>query len=70
MIYSYYNYYTINSKINLNFRIKKMKTEEVLKSHIIINAFSKAIIDFDNDLRKLKTERLIDYCLMKDKYVF
>lgn len=47
-----------------------MKTEEVLKSHIIINTFSKAIIDFDNDLRKLKTERLIDYCLMKDKYVF
>lgn len=47
-----------------------MRTEEVLKSHIIINAFLKAIIEFDNDLKKLNTERLIDYCLMKDKYVF
>lgn len=47
-----------------------MSTEEVLKSHIIINAFSKAVIEFDNDLTELNTERMIDYCLMKDKYVF
>lgn len=47
-----------------------MTSEQILKSNIIINTFLKAIVEFDNDLIKLNKESLLDYVLMKDKYVF
>lgn len=59
-------------KVNMGFRIKKYKTEQILESHIIIKEFFDAINEFDyQGYHKLQKEHVVDYCLMKDnKYVF
>jgi len=46
-----------------------MSTEEILNSRIVIDAFSKTIVEFGIDCTELDREKLTDYCLMKDKYV-
>jgi hypothetical protein len=46
-----------------------LKIEQILESRIIIDEFFKAIIAFDNNLINLNKEKVVDFCLMKDKYV-
>lgn len=46
-----------------------MNSEQILTSHIIIDEYLKAIIEFDSDFSELNKETLVNYCLMKDKYV-
>lgn len=47
-----------------------MTFEQILASQIIIDSFLKAIVQFDNNLIQLNKESLMNYILMKDKYVF
>lgn len=61
-------YFNIKKYI-INFRIKKLKIEQILESRIIIDTFFKAIIAFDDNLINLNKEKIIDFCMMKDKYV-
>lgn len=56
--------------INMGFRINKYKTEQILESRLIIKEFLEAIVEFDcQKYHKLQKENVVDYCLMKDKYV-
>lgn len=53
------------------FRISKFETEQILESHKLFEEFLKVIVDFDKEkLYKLQKVNLVDYCLMKDTYVF
>lgn len=46
-----------------------MKRELLIKSHVLIDEFFKTIIEFNSDFSELDKENLVDYCLMRDKYV-
>jgi len=54
----------------MHFRIKLFKAEQILESHIVIDAFLKAISEFDNnDFINLNKDNVVDFCLLKNKYV-
>jgi len=40
-----------------------------MESHITIDAFLKAITEFNDDSVNLNRENVISYCLLKNKYV-
>uniref|UniRef100_A0A2S2PYC0 Uncharacterized protein n=1 Tax=Sipha flava TaxID=143950 RepID=A0A2S2PYC0_9HEMI len=60
----------ISNIIKVMSKIKKLKIEQILESRIIIDEFFKAIIAFDNNLINLNKEKVVDFCLMKDKISF
>lgn len=53
----------------MDFRINKMKFEQLLNSLLMIDKFRMSIIEFDSNFQKVNIDCLTDYCLMKNKYV-
>ncbi|CAH1708742.1 unnamed protein product [Aphis gossypii] len=60
----------LSNIIKIMLKIKSLKTEQILESHIIIDAFLKSISVFDNVPVNLNKENVIDYCLQKNKNSF
>ncbi|XP_060838805.1 transcriptional protein SWT1-like isoform X2 [Rhopalosiphum padi] len=60
----------LSNIIKIMLKIKLLKTEEILESHIIIDAFLKSITVFDNVSVNLTKENVINYCLLKNKNSF
>eukprot|EP00102_Acyrthosiphon_pisum_P013550 XP_008183163.1 PREDICTED: uncharacterized protein LOC100572279 [Acyrthosiphon pisum] len=60
----------LSNIIKIMLKINVLKTEEILKSQIIIDAFLKAITEFNDDSVNLNKQNVIDYCFLKNKNSF
>ncbi|XP_060868755.1 LOW QUALITY PROTEIN: transcriptional protein SWT1-like [Metopolophium dirhodum] len=62
--------YKLSNIIKIMLKINVLKTEEILESHIIIDAFLKAITEFNDDFVNLNKQNVVDFCLLKYKNSF
>ncbi|XP_025200738.1 uncharacterized protein LOC112598481 [Melanaphis sacchari] len=60
----------LSNIVKIMLKIKLLKTEQILESHIIIDEFFKSITAFDNVYVNLTKENVLDYCLRKNRNSF